>query len=136
MQEIIDELLSVADDVAYPLDEPDFDDIVRVEEAILLPLSRSMKTFLEECSHITHGRYEPVTVADEQSHTYLAEVTAKAWSEGIPRDCVPLCEHGANLFVVTLDDEVALYENGELSDKTWPSIWHWVEEVWIRDSEY
>jgi len=136
VEEIINELHSLAERTPVPLDEASFDDIVDAEEQILMPLSREFKTFLLECSHITLGRFEPVSVADPNSHTYLPEVASYAWSIGVPRHLVPLCQIGDDFFLVREDGEIQFYSNGSLIEPQWPSIWHWVEEVWIRDCEY
>ncbi|NVK10944.1 MAG: SMI1/KNR4 family protein [Gammaproteobacteria bacterium] len=136
MEDIIEQLHEIAEETPVPLEEACFDDIVDAEEQILLPLSREFKTFLLECSHITYGRYEPVSVSDPSSHTYLPEVTANAWANGIPRDHVPLCEYGEDMFVIRPDGEVQLFIQFESVETYWPSIWHWVDEVWIQELAY
>ncbi len=136
MEEIIEQLTSFAEHVPVPLEKADFNDIVEAEEIILMPLSKDFKTFLLECSHITFGRYEPVAVSDPNSHTYLPEVASYAWSIGLPRELVPICQIGDDFFVVREDGEVQYFGDGKLVSPQWPSIWHWVDEIWLRDCAF
>ena len=84
-EEIIDMLRDSNQPVPVPLDLPDEDVLVEVEEQILLPIPRDMRTYLLEASDVIYGSLEPVTAADPYSHTYLPEVAAVAWSLGEPR---------------------------------------------------
>lgn len=131
-EDIIDMLRDSNQPVPVPLELPDEDVLVEVEEQILLPIPRDMRTYLLEASDVVYGSLEPVTAADPYAHTYLPEVTAMAWSEGVPRYLVPLCEDNGNYYCVEPDGEVVLWCDGDLTDETWPSIWHWIHDVWLE----
>ena len=79
-----------------------------------------------------YGSLEPVTAADPYSHTYLPEVAAVAWSLGVPRYLVPLCEDNGSYYCVEPEGEVVLWRDGDLTDETWPSVWHWIHDVWLE----
>lgn len=130
-EDIIDMLRESNQPVPVPLELPDEDVLVEVEEQILLPIPRDMRTYLLEASDVVYGTLEPVTAADPYSHTYLPEVAAVAWSEGVPRYLVPLCEDNGNYYCVEPEGEVILWRDGELTEETWPSIWHWIHDVWL-----
>ena len=131
-EEIIDMLRDSNQPVPVPLDLPDEDVLVEVEEQILLPIPRDMRTYLLEASDVIFGSLEPVTAADPYSHTYLPEVAAVAWSLGVPRYLVPLCEDNGSYYCVEPEGEVVLWRNGDLTDETWPSVWHWIHDVWLE----
>jgi hypothetical protein len=132
-EEIIDMLRDSNQPVPVPLDLPDEDVLVEVEEQILLPIPRDMRTYLLEASDVIFGSLEPVTAADPYSHTYLPEVAAVAWSLGVPRYLVPLCEDNGSYYCVEPEGEVVLWRDGDLTDETWPSVWHWIHDVWLEN---
>lgn len=131
-EDIIDMLRDSNQPVPVPLDLPDEDVLVEVEEQILLPIPRDMRTYLLEASDVIFGSLEPVTAADPYSHTYLPEVAAVAWSLGVPRYLVPLCEDNGSYYCVEPEGEVVLWRDGDLTDETWPSVWHWIHDVWLE----
>ena len=131
-EEIIDMLRDSNQPVPVPLDLPDEDVLVEVEEQILLPIPRDMRTYLLEASDVIFGSLEPVKAADPYSHTYLPEVAAVAWSLGVPRYLVPLCEDNGSYYCVEPEGEVVLWRDGDLTDETWPSVWHWIHDVWLE----
>lgn len=132
MDDIVDLLREKSEAVPVPLDLPDEDQLIRIEEELLLPIPRDMRQFLLEVSDVVYGHLEPVTAADPNSHTHLPEVTAFAWSIGVPRYLMPLCEDDGDYYCVDPEGEVILWKNGELTEETWPSVWHWAEEVWLN----
>lgn len=132
MEDVIDELRELNQPVPVPLDLPDEEQLVVIEEELLLPIPRELRLFLMEVSDVIYGTIEPVTAADPHSHTYLPEVTANAWELGVPRYLMPICEHQGLFYCVEQDGEVILWRNGELTDETWPSVWHWARDVWLE----
>lgn len=132
MEEILELLRDHNQSVPVPLDLPDEDQLVEIEEEILLPIPRDVRTYLLEASDVIYGSLEPVTAADPNSHTYLPEVTAVAWSLGVPRYLLPICETKGAYYCVDPDGEVVFWRRGELTDDTWPSIWQWIRDVWLE----
>lgn len=132
MEEILELLRDNNQPVPVPLDLPDDEDLVEIEEELLLPIPRDMRTYLLEASDVIYGSLEPVTVTDPHSHTYLPEVAAVAWASGVPRYLLPLCEDHGAYYCVESEGEVVLWRNGELDEQTWLSVWHWVRDVWLE----
>ncbi|QLC73131.1 SMI1/KNR4 family protein [Pseudomonas sp. LPB0260] len=135
MEEVIDQLRELNEPVPVPLELPDEETLVDIQEQILIHLPYALREFLLTVSDVVYGRLEPVTAADPQSHTYLPEVAATAWSLGVPREYVPLCEDQGNYYVVEEDGTVLLWEadTGEINeDESWESVWHWVRDVWLE----
>lgn len=132
MNEIADALREQAVEVSVPLEKPEIEDIVEVEEQILIGLPAEMREFLMEVSDIVFGSIEPVTVMDPQSHTYLVEVTATAWDLGLPRHLIPICQVGEAYYCIENDGEISFWDNGEFSEDSWDSIWNWAEYVWLN----
>ncbi|MCW7551350.1 SMI1/KNR4 family protein [Endozoicomonas gorgoniicola] len=133
MEDVIEELRENAEQVAIPLDLPNEDDLIEIEEQILLPIPYEFREFLLQVSDVVYGSMEPVTIADSHSHTYLPEVTATAWDLGVPRDLIPICEYNGDYYCVSAEGEVGLWSDGELQEEeTWPTVWHWAKNVWLQ----
>ncbi|MBT8767253.1 SMI1/KNR4 family protein [Metapseudomonas boanensis] len=133
MEEVIEQLRELNETVPVPLELPDEELLVEIEEQLLINLPFELREFLLKVSDVVYGRLEPVTATDPQSHTYLPEVAAVAWDLGVPRDLVPLCQDGRDYYVVDGEGEVLLWsgEKGELTDESWDSVWHWARDVWL-----
>jgi hypothetical protein len=132
MEEILELLREYHQPVPVPLELPDDELLVEIEEELLLPIPRDVRTYLLEASDVVYGSLEPVTVADPNSHTHLPEVASQAWSLGLPRYLLPLCETNGNYYCVDPDGEVLYWRDGDLTDESWPSIWQWVRDVWLE----
>ncbi|SHN03264.1 SMI1/KNR4 family protein [Phytopseudomonas punonensis] len=135
MEEVIEQLRELNEPVPVPLELPDEELLVEIEEQILINLPFELREFLLKVSDVVYGRLEPVTVTDPQSHTYLPEVASVAWSLGVPRELVPICEDRGNYYCVEQDGTVLLWDGEEedLTDESWDSVWHWVREVWLEE---
>lgn len=136
VEDVIEELRKRSLIVSVPLELPDEDQLVEVEEQILLPLPWELREFLLHVSDVIYGTVEPVTVTDPQSHTYLPEVAANAWAMGLPRELIPICECGAEIYGISEEGEVVRWADGEVTNDSWPSIWHWVRDVWLESQEF
>src|SRR5690606_24077627 len=78
------------------------------------------------------GHHEPVTAADPHSHTFLPEMAAVAWSMGLPRRYLPICEQDGAYYCISQDGTVLFWDES-LSDETWDSIWEWARDIWLAD---
>ncbi len=132
IDDVLDLLRDYNEPVPVPLDLPDEDKLVEIEEEILLPIPRDVRTFLLEASDVVYGSLEPVTAADPNSHTYLPEVTATAWAMGVPRHLLPICEDNGSYYCAEPDGEILFWRDGDMTDESWPSIWHWIRDVWLE----
>ena len=113
MEEVIEQLRELNEPVPVPLELPEEELLVEIEEQLLINLPFELREFLLKVSDVVYGRLEPVTASDPQSHTYLPEVTATAWDLGVPRDLVPLCQDGRDYYVVDVEGEVTLWSGAE-----------------------
>lgn len=132
MEDIIELLRENNADVPVPLDLPNDDDLVEIEEQILISLPDEYKLFLMEVSDVVFGAIEPATVADPMSHTFLPEMAATAWDRGMPREYIPICEHANGYYCITQEAEILLWQFGADITDEWPSIWNWAKEVWLE----
>ena len=133
MERVIEELRANNETVPVPLELPDMDDIIDVEEQILLSLDNEFRQFQLTVSDVICGTMEPVTVADPNSHTYLPEVAAVAWSLGLSRELIPLCEYRGGYYCTNEIGEVNYWLDGEMSDEEpWADVWVWAEHVWLN----
>jgi hypothetical protein len=135
MENIIDELRERNENVPVPLELPDEDDLVIIQEELLIHLPDDYKTFLLTVSDVIYGTIEPATVTDPHSHTYLPDMAALAWDLGVPRYLIPICEDGGNYYCIAQDGEVNLWSptDGDDTEQVWTSIWQWAQEIWLGD---
>ncbi len=132
MEDVVDALRERNEPVPVPLELPDEDLLVEIEEALCVALPDDLRDFLLLVSDVVCGRHEPVTVTDPNSHTYLPEVAAVAWSLGLPRKYLPVCEREGGYYCIAKDGAVRFW-NESMSDETWDSLWHWARDVWLAD---
>jgi hypothetical protein len=134
MEDIIEILREQNESVPVPLELPDVDDLVIIQEEILIHLPGDYKEFLLTVSDVIYGNIEPATVSDPQSHTYLPDMASQAWDIGVPRYLIPVCEHHGNYYCIAEDGEISLWlaETQEFDEETWGSIWQWAGNVWLE----
>ena len=135
MQELIDELRDMAEDIPVPLELPEHDQLVIAQEQILMPLPFDFIEFLLEATDIVYGSIEPVTIADAHSHTYLPEVTAMAWSLGMSRELVAVCESRGGYYCIDEGGEIRFWKDDEYEEETWENIWYWLRDVWMKSGD-
>ena len=131
MDEVIELLREHNEPIPVPLPLPEMDDLVEVQEQILISLPDEYKEFLLEVSDVVYGKIEPATVTDSSSHTYLPELAAQAWHDGLPREYIPICGVNGDYYCIDEYGEIRFWQ-GEFTDQEWPSIWHWAKEVWLE----
>lgn len=132
MQVVIELLRDLNEWVPVPLELPDMDAVIDAEEQLLISLDREFRQFLLTVSDVVYGSIEPVTVADPNSHTYLPEVAAQAWAEGVPRNLVPVCHDGDSYYCADEAGEIVHWQDGEIKGEPWQDIWDWARDVWLR----
>lgn len=134
MEEIIEELRERSESVPVPLELPEEELLVEIEEQLFINMPFGLREFLLTVSDVVFGRLEPVTVTDPQSHTYLPEVAAYAWDIGVSRELIPICAQGDDYYCIEEDGTVVYWEaaSGELTDESWETIWHWARDVWLE----
>lgn len=130
MNEIIEQLQELSETVPVPLELPTFEQLVEVEEQILIPLPGDLKEYLLYASDVIYGAIEPVTASDPFSHTYLPEVTSYAWSIGMPREMVAICQQGDSFYCISQEGEIFFWQDDEFTEQ-WESLWDWIEDVWL-----
>ena len=132
MQDVIDLLQENSIDIPVPLELPDDDDLIVIEEELLLPLPYEYKEFLLTVSDVVYGSFEPATASDACSHTHLPELASQAWDLGISRELIPICKHRGNYYCLQQDGSIQFYENLQATEEEWSSIWHWAKDVWLE----
>ncbi|WP_394391723.1 SMI1/KNR4 family protein [Shewanella woodyi] len=132
MHDIIEQLQEMSETVPIPLELPTFDQLVMAEEEILMPLPGELKQYLLYASDVIYGSLEPVTVSDPNSHTFLPEVTAYAWSIGMPREYVAVCQQGNSFYCIDQEGQMLLWNEDGSESEYWESLWEWIEQVWMK----
>jgi len=132
MEDVIELLRERNEPVPVPLELPDEDLLVEIEEQVLISLPDDLRAFLLTVSDVVCGHHEPVTAADPHSHTFLPEMAAVAWSMGLPRRYLPICEQDGAYYCISQDGTVLFWDES-ISDETWDSIWEWARDIWLAD---
>ena len=134
MEEVIEELRELNEPVPVPLELPEEELLVEIEEQLFINMPFGLREFLLTVSDVIYGRLEPVTVTDPQSHTYLPDVAATAWDLGVSRELIPICQVGDDYYCIEEDGTVVYWDaqTGELTDETYETIWHWARDVWLE----
>ncbi len=132
MEDVIDMLQERAEKIPTPLRLPEDDELIGIEEELLIPLPSDLREFLLQVSDVVYGAIEPVTVTDPQAHTHLPEVAATAWDTCVPRHLIPICQDDNHYYCISEDGEISLWTHEGETDQTWPSIWQWAREVWLK----
>lgn len=132
-EEILEKLHELSEHVVSPLELPDEDQLVLVEEQLLLQIPRDFRHYLLNASDVIYGYLEPATAADTNSHTYLPELAANAWSIGLPRYMLPICETTHGYYCIDPDGLIFLWEQGEFLDMQWDNLWEWIADVWLKE---
>ncbi len=132
MDDVIDMLRERNEPVPVPLELPDEDLLVEIEEQLYVALPDDLRAFLLTVSDVVCGRLEPVTVTDPNSHTFLPEVSAVAWSLGMPRRFLPISESNGGYYCISQDGTVLFWDE-RITNESWDSIWLWAREVWLAD---
>ncbi|MFW1676270.1 SMI1/KNR4 family protein [Pontibacter sp. JAM-7] len=132
MDETIERLRAAHVAVPTPLELPDEDQLVELEEELLIGLPREYKQFLLSVSDVVYGALEPATAADPGLHTHLPDLASRAWNEGLPRYLIPVCESPLGFYAISQEGNILYWAEGELTEDDWPSIWDWAEEVWLE----
>lgn len=131
MDDIIELLEDHHQDVAVGLELPSDDDLLDIEEQLFIKIEGDFREYLLNASHFIIGTLEPVTAADPQSHTYLCEVAANQWDHGLSREMLPLCECSDGCYFVNEEGEVGLWQNQQVQEEKWDSVWDWAQQVWL-----
>src|SRR5690554_4380059 len=137
MDDVLDILQELNEPVSVPLELPDDDLLVEVEEELLMPLPDDLRDYLLHGSDVVYGSLEPVTVADPRSHTYLPEVAAQAWNDGLPRYLLPICQCDACYYCIDQEGQVLFWNGRRLGrdqqgNMAWPNLWQWMKVVWLQ----
>lgn len=136
MNDIIDELRELNEDRFNSVRLPTEDELVELEEEILISIPADLKEFLLEASDVVVGSLSPVTATEPHSHTHLPELTATAWSLGLPRELIPFCEANGGYYFIEQDGSIGFWSaEDEVNEEQWDNLWDWVSDVWMSDTE-
>jgi len=137
MEEVLDLLREHSEAVSFPMELPTDDDLLDIQEQLLIHIPYELREFLLNASDIVLGSLEPVTASDPRAHTYLPEVAALAWEQGLPRYLVPLCQNDDCYYAVQPDGEVVSWSCGEQDflEETWETVWDWAHDCWLTTAQ-
>ncbi|WP_372743260.1 SMI1/KNR4 family protein, partial [Neptunomonas sp.] len=62
----------------------------------------------------------------------LPELTATAWSLGLPRELIPICEANDGYYFIEQDGSIGFWSaEEEVSEEQWDNLWDWISDVWL-----
>ncbi|SFG69526.1 SMI1-KNR4 cell-wall [Neptunomonas qingdaonensis] len=132
MNDVIDELRELNQDRFNSMRLPTEDELVELEEEILISIPADLKEFLLEASDVVYGSLSPVTATEPHEQTHLPELTATAWSLGLPRELIPICEANDGYYFIEQDGSIGFWSaEEEVSEEQWDNLWDWISDVWL-----
>lgn len=134
MHEMITRLRELNEPVPQPIPRPTTADVSRVEQTLGFKLPSDFVELQLGAGDVVFGTYEPVTLALNTGHTYIELVANEAWSQGVPREYLPICEDNGNYFCLTPLGMVVYWAHDGVSNESWPSLACWVRDVWLGES--
>ncbi len=92
------------------------------------------RRFLMEASDVIVGTIEPATITNPQSHTHLPDIANSAWSLGVDRSWLPICEDNGDYFCLTPRGAIAYWSHNGPTGEQWPDLAAWIQDVWLAES--
>lgn len=111
---------------------PEQDQLIEVEETLLIRLPRALREFLLHLSDLQPPGWELCTCHDPQLYSYLSDVCAECWDQGVPRDLIPVAFNATQYALMNDGGEVLIWHRG-LGDLTEErsDLMDWIENDWI-----
>jgi hypothetical protein len=135
LDDSIRELRSRNEPVPRPLRLPTVAEVDEFETRLGVRFPTDYRRYLLEASDVIFGTKEPITITRPDAHTDLFKVAQSAWQGyGVPRDLLPLCEDNADFYCMNSANEVVFWSHNGLSAEKWPSLAHWIEDVWLESA--
>lgn len=133
MDAALKEIISRDEPVPKPARLPTPRELALAESELGVPFHPDLRRYLLEASNVTFGAIEPVTITDAHAHTHLHRVAMDAWSAGVDRTWVPVCEDNSDYYCVRPDGQVAYWSHDGTSTETWSDLAAWIRDVWIAE---
>lgn len=132
--ELSDKLTSIeGKELIYKRNSPSDSEISKVELNLNLKFSNELKLFLKELSFKKFLDFPFFVSIDKKlpNHLNLELKTIEAWSIGVPKGCVVLCNPNGNYICFTPDETVAFWEHEvEEFSMEWDGIDEWLVELY------
>ena len=98
-------------------------------------MSHDHRLFFKEISNIMYGYLEMFTLSrDWNGRGDIKRAVQEAREEGIPNDWIPICEDNGDYFFILPSGEVKFWSHNGDSSESWPSLAHWIRDVWIKSA--
>lgn len=132
LDDAIRELRSRNEPVPIPTRLPSVAEVDDAERRLAVKFPADFRRYLLEVSDVVFGTIEPVTITQPDSHSDLFRVADDAWQVyGVPRNLLPVCEDNADFYCVNDANEVLFWSHNGWSPEKWPSLAHWIQDVWL-----
>jgi hypothetical protein len=127
---VLRELRSLNQPVPKPRRLPTDVDVDHAQAFLGVVFHPDYRKYLLAASDVVHGVMEPCTIVGG-GHTNLASVAADAWSVGVPRDLLPICEDNGDYYCMNAAGEVVFWSHEGATDERWSDLASWIKRVWI-----
>jgi len=134
MEQAIARLRELNEAIPRPIPRPTMEDVSRVEDSLNVKLPVDFVKLQLAAGDVVFGTLEPVTLARETGHTYLVKVARDAWSSGLPKNFLPICESNGDYYCLAEDGTVIFWSRQSVSNESWPSLESWVIGVWVGEN--
>lgn len=120
--------------VPKPLHLPTEAEVKNVEDKLGVRFHPDYRKYLLEASDVVFGTIEPATITRPDSHTHLPTICNDAWTCGVSKEFLPICEDNGDYYCLTTKGEVVFLSHNGFSSEKWPDLAAWIEQVWLGES--
>lgn len=135
LPEVIEMLRKLNEPVPRPARLPTEAEVAAAEQRLGVRFPPDYRYFLLQGSDVVYGILEPAQVTPDAGHTNLIDVATRAWQVGISREFLPFCEDNGDYYCFAPDGRIGLLSHDGLRGGSWRDLAHWIQEVWIDESQ-
>jgi hypothetical protein len=133
LAEVIAELRSLNEPVPVPPRLPTEAEVAAAESALGVRFHADYRQFLLQGSDVVLGAIEPAVVTPDAGHLDLVAMVEEAREIGVPKNLLPFCEDNGSYYCLKSTGKVVFWSHDGATEETWPSLAHWIKQVWIGE---
>ena len=131
LDQAITELRRRNQKVPLPLRLPSQKEVEETQLSLGVRFHPDFVHYLLHASDVVYGTKEPVTITRPTAHTHLESVARDAWSIGLTKDLIPICEDNGDYFCMEPSGRIVYWSHDGVTDESWPDLATWIAEVWL-----
>lgn len=101
--------------------------------SIVLPFE--YKEFLKQCSDVNYSTLQPGVIIPQGTYYSLDTIMNNGWEMGVEKDKIPFCEDNGDFYCFNENGEIEYWSLDGYSNEKWDSFSHWINEVWLNETD-